>query len=136
MAPSKAGSNRPLSPHLQIYRPMLSMMMSIVHRITGAALYVGTILLVVWLVAAASGPSAFASVQAIYGSIIGQLVLFGYTWALVHHALGGVRHFIWDLGYGFDHASRELLIKAGLAGSIALTILIWMVGYATLGTAG
>lgn len=136
MAPSKAGSNRPLSPHLQIYRPMLSMMMSIVHRITGAALYVGTVLLVVWLVAAASGPSAFASVQAIYGSVVGQLVLFGYTWALVHHALGGVRHFIWDLGYGFDHASRELLIKAGLAGSIALTILIWIVGYATLGTAG
>lgn len=136
MAPSKAGSNRPLSPHLQIYRPMLSMMMSIVHRITGAALYLGTILLVVWLVAAASGPSAFASVQAVYGSLIGQLVLFGYTWALVHHGLGGVRHFIWDLGYGFDHASRELLIKAGLAGSIALTILVWIVGYATLGTAG
>lgn len=136
MASSKAGSNRPLSPHLQIYRPMLSMTMSIVHRITGAALYVGTILLVIWLVAAASGPSAFSSVQAIYGSLVGQVVLFGYTWALVHHALGGVRHFIWDLGYGFDHASRELLIKAGLAGSIALTVLIWIVGYATLGTTG
>ncbi|GLK81907.1 succinate dehydrogenase, cytochrome b556 subunit [Methylopila turkensis] len=129
MAPPKADAARPLSPHIQIYRPMLSMMMSIVHRITGAALYFGTVLLVIWLVAAASGPSAFANVQAIYGSFLGQLVLFGYTWALIHHALGGVRHFIWDVGRGFDHASRELLVKAGLVGSIMLTVLIWIVGY-------
>ncbi|GLK75015.1 succinate dehydrogenase, cytochrome b556 subunit [Methylopila jiangsuensis] len=115
---------------------MLSMMMSIVHRITGGALYFGTVLLVIWLIAAASGPSAFATAQAVYGSILGQLVLFGYTWALIHHALGGVRHFIWDLGYGFDHDSREKLIKAGLVGSIALTVLVWLVAYATLGAGG
>lgn len=136
MASSKAGSNRPLSPHLQVYRPMLSMMMSIVHRVTGAALYVGSILLVIWLVAAASGPSAFETAQAIYGSILGQLVLFGYTWALIHHALGGVRHLIWDTGRGFDHVTRERLIKGGLIGSIALTVLIWIVIYATHGAAG
>ena len=136
MAPPNAGPARPLSPHLQIYRPMLSMMMSIVHRITGGALYFGTVLLVIWLIAAASGPSAFATAQAVYGSILGQLVLFGYTWALIHHALGGVRHFIWDLGYGFDHDSREKLIKAGLVGSIGLTVLVWLVAYATLGAGG
>jgi len=105
----KAASGRPLSPHLQIYRPMLSMMMSIVHRITGTAL------VVIWLVAAAAGPSAFATVQSIYGSILGQLVLFGYTWALINHALGGVRHFIWDVGHGFG-PERELLYKATLIG--------------------
>lgn len=128
----EAASGRPLSPHLQIYRPMMSMMMSIVHRITGAALFFGTLLIVIWLVAAASGPSAFATAQAIYGSILGQIVLFGYSWALVHHALGGVRHLIWDVGRGFG-PERELLYRATLGGSIALTIVIWIVGYALKG---
>lgn len=131
----KSAAGRPLSPHLQIYRPMLSMMMSIVHRITGGALYVGTILIAIWLVSAASGPSAFATVQAIYGSFLGQLVLFGYTWALVNHALGGVRHLIWDVGRGFG-PERELLYRATLIGSIALTVLIWIVGYAIKGFGG
>lgn len=130
-----AASGRPLSPHLQIYRPMLSMMMSIVHRITGAALYFGTLLVVIWLVSAAAGPSAFATVQSIYGSILGQLVLFGYTWALLHHAIGGIRHFIWDLGRGFG-PERELLYKISLGGSIGLTILVWIIGYALKGAAG
>ncbi|RXF73790.1 succinate dehydrogenase, cytochrome b556 subunit [Hansschlegelia zhihuaiae] len=131
-----AAPGRPLSPHLQIYRPMLSMMMSIVHRITGGALYVGTVLVVIWLVSAAAGPSAFATAQAVYGSILGQLVLFFYTWALVHHALGGVRHLIWDVGHGFEPGQRELLYRATLAGSIGLTLLIWIVGYALKGAAG
>ena len=127
---------RPLSPHLQIYRPMLSMMMSIVHRITGGALYFGTALIAIWLVAAASGPSAFATVQGIYGSIPGLLVLFFYTWALIHHALGGVRHLIWDTGHGFEPRERELLYRLTLGGSIALTLLIWTVGYLVRGGAG
>src|ERR1700757_3212607 len=91
---------RPLSPHLSIYRPMLSMMMSIVHRITGAALYFGTLLLVWWLLAVASGPVAYATFQSAASSWIGRLVLFGYTWALVHHMLGGLRYLIWDTGRG------------------------------------
>lgn len=135
MDSSKAATDRPLSPHLQIYRPMLSMMMSIVHRITGAALYFGTFLIVIWLVSAAAGPSAFAAVQAIYGSFLGQLVLFGYTWALIHHAIGGIRHLIWDVGHGFG-PERELLYRLSLGGSIVLTILIWIVGYALKGAAG
>jgi succinate dehydrogenase / fumarate reductase cytochrome b subunit len=132
----KAAPGRPLSPHLQIYRPMLSMMMSIVHRVTGAALYLGTLLVVVWLVSAAAGPSAFAAAQAVYGSILGQLVLFLYTWALVHHALGGVRHLIWDTIHGFGPRERELLYRATLGGSIGLTLLIWIVGYALKGAGG
>lgn len=135
MDSQEAATKRPLSPHLQIYRPMLSMMMSIVHRVTGGALYVGSLLIVVWLVSAAAGPSAFATAQEIYGSLLGQLVLFGYTWALIHHALGGVRHLIWDVGRGFG-PERELLYRATLGGSIALTILIWIVGYALKGSAG
>jgi len=131
----QAASNRPLSPHLQIYRPMLSMMMSIVHRITGAALYFGTALVVIWLVCAAAGPSAFAAVQSIYGSLLGQVVLFGYTWALIHHAIGGVRHLIWDVGRGFG-PERELLYRLSLGGSIVLTVVIWIVGYALKGAAG
>lgn len=120
-------ANRPLSPHLQIYRPMLTMTMSIVHRITGGALYFGTFFLAIWLVAAASGPNAFAVVDGIYSSWFGQLVMFGYTWALLHHMLGGFRHFIWDTGRGFGPEERELLAKATLVGSVALTIIVWIV---------
>ncbi|MCS0496755.1 succinate dehydrogenase, cytochrome b556 subunit [Ancylobacter mangrovi] len=119
-------AQRPLSPHLQIYRPMLTMMMSIVHRITGVALYFGTLLLVIWLVAAASSPDSFAFVNGLYGSWLGILVMVGYSWALIHHALGGIRHFVWDFGHGFGPESRELLAKATIGGSIGLTVLLWI----------
>src|SRR5271170_2892992 len=107
MAETKAPAARPLSPHLQIYRPMLTMMMSIAHRITGGALYFGTLLLAWWLIAASSDAKSFEIVAAVYSSWIGQLVLFVYTWALFHHLLGGVRHFIWDTGHGLDDPGRE-----------------------------
>lgn len=123
-------SNRPLSPHLQVFKLILTMAMSIVHRITGAALYVGTIFVAWWLIAAAAGPAYFDFVNGIYGSFLGRLVLFGFTWALVHHMLGGLRHFVWDLGYGFGPEAREWLVRANLIGSIAITILLWIVGYA------
>jgi succinate dehydrogenase / fumarate reductase, cytochrome b subunit len=128
MSEVKAPAARPLSPHLTIYRPMLSMMMSIFHRITGGALYFGTVLLVWWLLAVASGPSAYATFQAVASSVIGRLVLFGYTFALLHHMLGGLRHLIWDTGRGLGAAERELMVRANLAGSIILTILLWVVG--------
>lgn len=112
---------------------MLTMMMSIVHRITGAALYLGTLLLAWWLIAAASGPNAFAVAQGVAGSFIGRLVLLGYTWALIHHMLGGLRHFIWDFGYGLGPGEREWLARASLFGSIALTVLLWVVGYLVMG---
>jgi succinate dehydrogenase / fumarate reductase cytochrome b subunit len=121
---------RPISPHLQIYRVTLTMALSILHRATGIALYVGTLLLVWWLVAAASGHAAYATVQAFTGSIIGRLIVFGYTWALMHHMLSGIRHFVWDLGYGFKANEREALTWGALIGGIVLTILIWIIAYA------
>jgi succinate dehydrogenase / fumarate reductase cytochrome b subunit len=127
------GAQRPLSPHLQIYKPMLTMMMSIAHRITGAALYFGTGLLAWWLIAIATGPNAYADFEWFIGSIIGQLILFGYTWALMHHMLGGIRHLIWDTLRGFEPNERELLTMATLIGSIALTLVLWVLGYLAMG---
>lgn len=122
-----AKTKRPLSPHLQIYTPLINMVMSILHRITGAALYFGTLLLAWWLVAAATGPEYFDYVSGIMGSIPGRVVLFGYTWALIHHMLGGVRHFIWDLGHGFDLKTIDLLSWGTIILSVVVTALIWLI---------
>lgn len=116
---------RPTSPHLLIYKFALTMAMSIIHRITGAANYAGTVLLVVWLLGGAIGGDTFALVQAFFGSWLGQLILFGYTWSLFHHMLGGVRHFVWDSGHGLDHPAREWLVRANLAVSVLLTLAAW-----------
>ena len=130
MALSGHQANRPLSPHLQVFRPLITMVMSIAHRITGAVLYSGTLLVAWWLVAAAIGPAYFDFVNGLFGSVLGRLVLFAYTWALVHHMLGGLRHFIWDLGRGFSRATADRMAWATLIGSAGLTILIWIAGYA------
>ena len=122
-----APSSRPLSPHLSIYRFTLTMTMSIVHRATGIALYGGTLLLVLWLVAAAAGGGFFDSVTWLFGTWFGQLVLFGYTWVLFHHMLGGIRHFIWDFARGMDPAGRELLVRLQLGASILLTLVVWSI---------
>ena len=105
------------------------MVMSIGHRITGIALYAGTLLMAWWLIAIASGPGAYATLLAFTGSWIGRIVVFGYTWALIHHMLSGVRHLVWDLGYGFGASEREWLTRAALIGSITLTIVVWMIAY-------
>jgi len=135
MAETKAPAQRPLSPHLQIYRVTMTMAMSIAHRITGAALYFGTLLLAWWLIATASGPNGYASVEWFLGTIIGRLILFGYAWALLHHMLGGIRHLIWDTGRGLGPGDRDLLAAATLFGSIVLTILLWILGYLFFGGA-
>jgi succinate dehydrogenase / fumarate reductase cytochrome b subunit len=123
---------RPLSPHLQIYRPMLSMMMSIVHRITGFGNYFGMLLLAWWLIAAAS-PTGYARFQWFAGSLIGRLILFGFTWSVIHHMLGGIRHLIWDTGRGFGPSEREWLVAANLIGSIAITLILWIFVLLTMG---
>ena len=128
MAETKPGL-RPLSPHLQIYRPMLTTMMSITHRLTGVALYFGVLLLVWWFTAAAVSDNYFDMVQGFFAHWFGRLVLFGFTWALIHHALGGIRHLIWDSGRGFNLPTVEWMARANLAGSIVLTLLIWTIGY-------
>lgn len=121
---------RPLSPHLQIYRWSWTMAMSIAHRATGSALYGGTLLIALWLVAAASGPSAYETAQAIAGSIPGRLVLFGYTFVLLHHMVGGLRHFVWDMGHGYEPQTRMNLAKYSVAVSGGLTLLVWIVALA------
>lgn len=122
-----ATRSRPLSPHLQVYRWPITMVMSIAHRITGAALYFGTLLLVYLLLSAAAGEGSYYRASAVFGSVPGLVVLFGYTWALIHHMLGGIRHFIWDTGQGMEAGTRDTLAWANLIGSIILTLIIWAV---------
>ncbi|KKC35053.1 succinate dehydrogenase [Devosia epidermidihirudinis] len=119
--------SRPTSPHLQIYRWTITMATSILHRATGIAMYAGTVLLVAWLGAAAIGQDALNVVNAIYGSWFGQLVLFGFTWAMFQHLMSGLRHFIWDFAVMMEPGRREALGWATLAGSVILTLLVWTV---------
>ena len=139
MAELQAGSTaaprrpRPLSPHISIYRLMLTYVMSGFHRISGFALYFGFLLIAWWLVAAAAGPNAYGNFEWFIGSLIGKLVLLGYTWALLHHMLGGFRHLIWDLGYGLEPAEREFLALATIVGSVSLTVAVWVIGYVAMG---
>ncbi len=129
MAETGQADRRPLSPHLQIYRPMLTMMMSIIHRGTGVILYFGTVLLAWWLVAAASGPQYFDYVNGLFASWFGRLVLLGYTWALIHHMLGGIRHLFWDTGRGFELGTVEWTARCIPIASVILTLVVWAIGY-------
>jgi succinate dehydrogenase / fumarate reductase cytochrome b subunit len=133
MAKAEAQAARPLSPHLSIFRPYINMVMSIIHRGTGVANYFGTVLLVAWLVAVAAGPDAFTVASDIAGSPIGLIILLGYSWSLIHHALGGLRHFIWDTGRAFDLASVRTLSWATLIGSLTLTAVLWFIGLSKWG---
>ncbi|MEK4031882.1 succinate dehydrogenase, cytochrome b556 subunit [Methylocystis sp. IM3] len=117
---------RPRSPHLQVYRPTLTMTMSIAHRMTGVTLYFGTILFVWWLMAISVGPAHYARAQDFMNSIVGQAFLFFFTWSLLHHALGGVRHLIWDLGFAHDYPWREYLAQATIVGSLLGTVFLWV----------
>lgn len=117
---------RPLSPHLFIYKPEITMVMSIMHRITGMGLYVGTLLLTWWLVAAVMGGEALETVHWVMASWLGQLVLFGFTWALFHHLLGGLRHFFWDMGAGFSENVRFGFAWGTAIGGLTLTALLWI----------
>lgn len=119
--------NRPMSPHLQIYRPQMTSILSIVHRLTGIGLTLGAVLVVWWLLAAATGPEYFATVDGLLTSWIGYLVLLGSTWALAYHLLNGIRHLFWDMGYGFEIETTERSGMAVIAGSAVLTVLLWLI---------
>jgi len=118
---------RPLSPHLQLYRWTWTMAMSIMHRITGGALYIGTILLAFWLLSMASGPAAYERATWFFGSIIGRLILFVSIYTLIEHMVGGIRHLIWDFGYGMEPGTQMNMARATPIAAAILTLLIWIV---------
>ncbi|MDJ0947353.1 MAG: succinate dehydrogenase, cytochrome b556 subunit [Alphaproteobacteria bacterium] len=125
--------NRPLSPHLQVYRPQLTSMLSILHRVTGVALAVGALLLVWWLLAVAAGPDAHATVNGFLISWIGRLLLFGWSFALFYHLCTGIRHLFWDAGLGMELKQVYASGWTVVAVSLAMTLIAWIAGYGVAG---
>lgn len=125
-----SGAGRPLSPHLSVYRPQLTSVLSILHRFTGIALGAGVLAFAGWLAAVAAGPEAFATAQAFFGSVPGRFLLFAGSWALFYHLCNGVRHLAWDAGYGYEIANVYRSGWAVVAASAALTAAAWGFGYA------
>jgi succinate dehydrogenase / fumarate reductase cytochrome b subunit len=126
-------SDRPLSPHLQVYRWQLTSVLSVLHRATGVALAAGAVLLVWWLVAAAAGPGAYGAVEAFLRSWIGLLLLFGWTLSFFYHLCNGIRHLAWDIGWGFDLESTYRSGWTVLSAAALLTLLAWVAGLARWG---
>ena len=127
-----APTERPLSPHLQVYRPQITSILSILHRLTGVVLGGGTLLLAWWLIAAAVGPEAYADVEWFISSWVGRLVLLGFTFCLFYHLCNGIRHLGWDIGWGFElpvlHATGWLVVVAAMG----MTLVAWILGYALM----
>ena len=121
--------NRPVSPHLQIYKPQITSILSITHRLTGVALCGGAVLLTYWLMAATYGPDAFANAQAILGSWFGRLVLLGVVFSLWYHLANGVRHLAWDAGWGFELDKLKMSGIAVIVVSVILTVATFCLAY-------
>ena len=121
-------TDRPLSPHLQVYRPQITSVLSIIHRATGVALAFGLVMLVWWLVAGAAGPAAYETVRDFSGSVIGRLVLFGWSFALFYHLCNGIRHLFWDAGYGYDLDTAARSGWAVMFATLVLTVIAWGIG--------
>lgn len=119
---------RPLSPHLSIYKPIPTMVMSILHRITGVGLYKASVLVAWWLVATAMGPGAYWYFDAFISSWFGIAVLVALSWTLIHHMLGGLKHLMQDTGTGLDRDFTTALAYAQIIVSLALTALVWGIG--------
>ena len=128
-----ATENRPLSPHLQVYRWQWTMMTSIIHRATGVALAIGALLLACWLLALASGPQSFHEIHDFLGTWFGRLLLFGWTWSLMYHLANGVRHLIWDTGRALELPAAQAGAYLVVIVSIILTGAVWVGGYAAAG---
>lgn len=122
---SDHAATTPLSPHLQIWRWTVTLFCSIGHRLTGMALYSGTILLTIWLAAAATGEEAYSVIHGIYTSPVGYVVMIGYTWALFFHLANGIRHLVWDAGYGFSIPASRASAWAVVISSLVLTLAVW-----------
>lgn len=125
--------NRPMSPHLQVYRLPLNAITSITHRLTGIILSLGAVLLVLMLVAAADGSQTYQAAYAFVASWFGQLVLFLFTLALYYHLCAGVRHLVWDAGYGYDLESARRGSWVVIGTAIGLTLITWILAIATTG---
>jgi succinate dehydrogenase / fumarate reductase cytochrome b subunit len=125
--------DRPLSPDLQIYRPQLTSVLSITHRLTGVALSIGSPLLVYWLIAAAAGPSGYAALHGVLASWLGLFLLLGWTFSLFFHLCNGIRHLFWDAGYGFDLKTIYASGWAVVAISIGLTLTAWIISFGMKG---
>lgn len=125
--------NRPLSPHLQVYKPQITSILSILNRLTGIGLAVGALMLVYWLNAAAYGPESFERAQSFLAHWVGKSLLFGWTWALFFHLCNGLRHMYWDTGRGLELPQVYLSGWLVLVASVVLTLLTWTAGYGMLG---
>lgn len=120
---------RPRSPHLTIYKWPVTMLTSIVHRVTGVGLALGGLMLACWLVALALGPESYAKVQDFHGHFIGRVLLFGFSWALIYHLLNGIRHLAWDAGHGFEKETANRTGRLVLVGSAVVTLVVWFLAY-------
>ncbi|HKR88288.1 MAG TPA: succinate dehydrogenase, cytochrome b556 subunit [Phenylobacterium sp.] len=128
---AKAPRERPLSPHLQVWRWHITMATSIAHRATGVALYVGALIAAAWAVCLASGPDAYAAFKAVMGSPIGLLVMFGLTVSFFYHLANGIRHLVWDAGHGYDLKSANASAVFVFAFTAAATLAIWLIAAMT-----
>ena len=128
---NKAVRERPLSPHLQVWRWHITMWSSILHRVTGCALY-GTILIAAgWAIALASGPFTYAAYLGYVGSPLGKLVLFGATVSIFFHLANGIRHLMWDAGEGLNPKTADMTAAAAIAFSIAASAAVWVIALMT-----
>lgn len=128
-AANRPAGNRPISPHLQIYRPQLTSVLSITHRATGIGLAVGLLYLVLWVMCVAAGKGPYYAFLDFHVSILGRLLMLGWTFALFFHLCNGIRHLAWDAGWGFELKDAYLSGKAVVAGAVVLTVLSWVIGY-------
>lgn len=128
-----ATTSRPLSPHLQIYRPQITSVLSITHRATGILLCLGAVVFAWWVVALAIGPEAFATVRSALGSWLGMLFLFAWTFSFFFHLCNGIRHLFWDAGFGFEPDAVRASGKAVIAASVVLTVLAWAAAWGRAG---
>ncbi len=128
-----ASGNRPLSPHLQVYRPQITSFLSILHRLTGVALFGGALIFTYWISSATYGPEAFKLAQSILGSWFGRLVLFGMTFALYYHLFNGIRHLAWDVGWGYEMPKLRLSGWLVVLASGGMTLLTFVAAYAVAG---
>ena len=122
-----SNSNRPLSPHLQVYKPQLTSVLSILHRGTGMVITLGALVIAAWIWGAMLGPSGYDCISGLLNSVVGTLVMIVWTWCICYHLLNGIRHLFWDYGWGFELNQAYFSGKLVVAGSVVLTVLVWLI---------